>query len=276
MADGCLSIAHRRAAGSFVRLHRSSEGRLDTTLSTPPREDFAYTPATQSPNDAPVLHGAAPAWPLWQRVLFRFFCVYFVLQVEPWNFFRAIPGVSFVLRPYDAATDWLVRTGNAPVFHVRETLVPQNGSGDTSYAWAQLWVFLSLAAVACIVWSVIDRKRLQYDRASYWLRLIVRYYIAGAALSYGIIKLFMLQMPFPTVSQLATPLGDLLPMRFSWLFIGYSAPYQIFSGAMETVAGLLLLPRRTVTAGLFAATGAFTNVVMINYAYDVPVKLYAS
>jgi len=83
-------------------------------------------------------------------------------------------------------------------------------------------------------------------------------------------------MPFPALSQLATPLGDLLPMRFSWLFIGYSAPYQFFSGAMETVAGLLLLYRRTITAGLFAATGAFLNVVMINLAYDVPVKLYAA
>ena len=83
-------------------------------------------------------------------------------------------------------------------------------------------------------------------------------------------------MPFPALSQLATPLGDLLPMRFSWLFIGYSAPYQFFSGAMETMAGLLLLYRRTVTAGLFAATGAFLNVVMINLSYDVPVKLYAS
>src|SRR4051812_13946636 len=83
-------------------------------------------------------------------------------------------------------------------------------------------------------------------------------------------------MPFPTLSQLATPLGDLLPMRFSWLFIGYSVPYQFFSGAMESLAGLLLLYRRTVTAGLFAATGAFMNVVMINLAYDVPVKLNAA
>ena len=54
-------------------------------------------------------------------------------------------------------------------------------------------------------------------------------------MSYGIIKLFVLQMPFPQLSQLATPLGDLLPMRFSWLFIGYSVPYQFFSGAMETI-----------------------------------------
>ena len=105
------------------------------------------------------------AWPLWQRVLFRFLCVYLVFQVEPWNFFRAIPGVSLLFRPYDAAMDWLVRTANAHVFHVRETLVPQNGSGDTSYAWAQLWLFLSLAVVACVVWSVIDRKRPHYDRA---------------------------------------------------------------------------------------------------------------
>jgi hypothetical protein len=123
---------------------------------------------------------------------------------------------------------------------------------------------------------MLDRKRTDYDRLAFWLRTIVRYYIATAALSYGIIKLFLLQMPFPALSQLATPLGDLLPMRFSWLFIGYSAPYQFFSGAMETTAGLLLLYRRTVTAGLFAATGAFLNVVMINLSYDVPVKLYAS
>src|SRR5678816_2514199 len=104
--------------------------------------------------------------------------------------------------------------------------------------------------------SLLDRKRTRYDRLAFWLRMIVRYYIATAALSYGIIKLFRLQMPFPSMSQLATPLGDLLPMRFSWLFIGYSAPYQFFSGAMETLAGLLLLYRRTVTAGLFAASSA--------------------
>src|SRR6185436_452574 len=169
-----------------------------------------------------------------------------------------------------------VTAANANVFHVRDTLVPVNGSGDTSWAWTQLWLYLTIAAIACVVWTIADRKRTSYTRALYWLRLIVRYYIASAALSYGIIKLFLLQMPFPAISQLATPLGDLLPMRLSWLFIGYSTPYQIFSGAMETVAGLLLLNRRTVTAGLFAATGAFLNVVMINLSYDVPVKLYSS
>jgi hypothetical protein len=44
---------------------------------------------------------------------------------------------------------------------------------------------------------------------------------------------------------------------------------------METVAGLLLLFRPTITAGLLLAMGAFLNVVMINLSYDVPVKIFA-
>ena len=234
--------------------------------------EFSPLAVAPPPAEAPPV----PVWPHWQRILFRFFCVYFVLQVAPWNWFGAIPGASFLLRYYFRAVDWAVRAGNAQLFHVRETLVPVNGSGDTSWAFAQLCLYLLIAAVVCVVWTIVDHKRTHYERPAYWLRMIVRFYVARAALSYGIIKLFLLQMPFPQLSQLATPLGDLLPMRFSWLFIGYSAPYQFFSGAMETTAGVLLLYRRTVTAGLFAATGAFMNVVMINLAYDVPVKLYAS
>ena len=243
---------------------------MSETTTRPALTSFAPTTA-----DTPI---AEPqnVWPQWQRALFRFFCVYLVLQIAPWDWFRAIPGVPFIIRGWFKGVDATVHFANAHIFHVRDTLVPVNGSGDTSWAWTELWLYLSVAAIACVVWTILDRKRPNYERLSYWLRLIVRYYIASAALSYGIIKLFFLQMPFPALSQLATPLGDLLPMRFSWLFIGYSHPYQFFSGAMETTAGLLLLNRRTVTAGLFAGTGAFMNVVMINLAYDVPVKLYAS
>jgi hypothetical protein len=221
----------------------------------------------------------AAAWPLWQRIFFRFFFVYLLLQTGPWEFFDGIPWLGRVIgrvtRYYDRADDWAVHAANARFFHVREKLIPMNGSGDTSYAWAQLWLFLCVAAAVCLIWSLLDRRRANYARLLYWLRTFTRYYIASAALSYGIIKLFKLQMLFPTLSQLATPLGDFLPMRFSWLFIGYSNSYQFFSGAMETIAGLLLLRRNTVTLGLFAATGAFLNVVMINLSYDVPVKMFS-
>src|SRR5262249_42923784 len=106
--------------------------------------------------------------------------------------------------------------------------------------------------------------------------LFTRYYVALVALSYGIIKLFALQMPFPNLSQLATPLGDFLPMRLSWMFIGYSQPYQFFSGAMEVLAALLLLYRKTATLGVLMACAVFTNVMVLNLSYDIPVKIYSA
>ncbi|MEP6764562.1 MAG: hypothetical protein ABJB66_09645 [Gemmatimonadaceae bacterium] len=217
----------------------------------------------------------AQPWPLWQRVLFRFFSIYLLLQIAPWNWLFAIPGVGKILGPFNQLFDWGVQFTNTHFLHIANPLVQPNGSGDTSWAWTEMAMFLGLAIIGTLLWSILDNKRPDYRRSAYWFRTIVRYYIAAAALSYGLIKIFALQMTFPTLSQLATPLGDLLPMRLSWLFIGYSTPYQMFSGVMETVAGLLLLSRRATTLGLIAALGAFMNVWMINLAYDVPVKIYA-
>ena len=215
-------------------------------------------------------------WPAWQRVLFRVGFVYLLLQMAPWTWLDGVPGVAAVTGYAGRLDAWAVEGANARAFHVRPTLVPPNGSGDTSYAWAQLWLYLAVALAAGLAWTALDWRRPAYPRLLYWLRTLVRYWLASSALAYGVIKVFALQMPFPTLSQLATPLGDFLPMRLSWLFIGYSRPYQVFSGLVEVAAGLLLLRRSTVTLGLMVAAGAFLNVLLINLSYDVPVKLYAS
>ena len=214
-------------------------------------------------------------WPAWRKIIFRFFFVYLFFQVAPWSWLRIIPGVDYILGFYDKLINWMVETANAKVFHVRQALVPLNGSGDTSYGWAQTWLFISLAGIGCILWSLLDRKRAGYNLVNYWLCLFTRYYIAMIAFSYGILKLFAMQMYFPNLSQLATPLGDFLPMRLSWMFIGYSSPYQVFSGVMEVIAGVLLLYRRTTTFGVLFATTVFLNVMMLNLCYDIPVKIYS-
>jgi hypothetical protein len=219
-------------------------------------------------------------WPQWQRLLFGFLFIYLVLQIGPWDWFSQVPYIGPAFRHVSGyvniADIWAVHHANDYVFHVRPTLVPVNGSGDTSYAWTQFYIYLCIAAFGAAVWTLIDWRRPNYDRLAYWLRTLVRYYIAMFAISYGVIKIFALQMGFPTLSQMSTTLGDFLPMRFSWMFIGFSTKYQVFSGLAETVAGLLLLYRRTATIGLLIATGAFLNVVMINMSYDVPVKLFAA
>src|SRR5262245_11164072 len=102
-------------------------------------------PAASEPVAVPVEpERPAAAWPFWQRVLFRFVFVYLLLTISPWDWFTAIPGVPLVLKYPQQAADWAVRRGNDLAFHVRPTLIPVNGSGDTSYAYAQLWLLLSV------------------------------------------------------------------------------------------------------------------------------------
>jgi hypothetical protein len=65
-------------------------------------------------------------------------------------------------------------------------------------------------------------------------------------------------------------------MHLLWTFMGYSLPYNIFTGLAESVGGALLFFRRTTLAGALVLVAVMTNVVMLNFCYDVPVKLYSS
>ncbi len=216
-------------------------------------------------------------WRLIHKLCFRFFFIYFLLHIAPWTWLDGIiPGIDYVTGYYRSFIIWLVKNCNQLFFHFANSTVENNGSGDTSFNWEEVFTYLIIAFAGMIVWSIIDRKRTDYMKASYWLNTFLRYFIIMMCMSYGINKLFALQMPFPNNSQLATPLGDFLPMRLSWMFIGYSAPYEIFSGAMEVLAGLLLLNRKTITLGLFTATAVFINIMVLNFCYDIPVKIFSA
>lgn len=217
-------------------------------------------------------------WNLLQKILFRFFFIYFILYTSPWESLAIIPGIGYLVGLYNQGLEWLVIKTNEHLFqvfgvkHVRQVF---NGSGDTSYAWAANCFMLLVAVIGAGIWSLADRKRPGYRQLNYLLCLFIRYSLALIAFGYGMDKIFAMQMPFPMISQLATPLGDLLPMRLSWLFIGYSTPYQVFSGAMEVLVAVLLLYRRTATLGVLIATAVFVNVMMLNLCYDIPVKLFS-
>lgn len=217
-------------------------------------------------------------WTFMQKMLFRFFFIYFILYTSPWNSLSVIPGISYLLDLYNSGLEWLVIKTNEYLFHVfgiKYVKPVFNGSGDTSYSWAENYFLLLVAAAGALIWWLADRKAKSYRQLNYLLCLFIRYSLALIAFGYGIIKIFALQMPFPSMSQLATPLGDLLPMRLSWMFIGYSTPYQVFSGVMELLVAFLLLYRRTATLGTLIAAAVFINVMVLNLSYDIPVKLFS-
>ncbi|OOG78070.1 hypothetical protein [Algoriphagus sp. A40] len=208
-------------------------------------------------------------------ISFRFAFIYYLIYFNPLSILGGIPFLTWLPALITIPLDALVYFLNDHLLQIRPTLVPMGGSGDTSFGWAQLCTYLILAAVGALIWTIFDRKKTAYPVLHYWLCLIVRYSLAGIAFSYGILKVFAMQMYFPNLSQLATPLGDYLPMRFSWMFIGYSEPYQIFSGVAEVTVALLLIWRRTALLGALLAIGVFANVAMLNLSYDIPVKIYS-
>lgn len=152
---------------------------------------------------------------------------------------------------------------------------PPTGSGDTLDDWMLNVAYISIALIVTLIWSILGRRQQHYHKLNTILKIGLRYYLALIMFSYGISKLFVLQMPYPSLAQFYTPLGDFTPMRFTWMYLGYSAPYQFFGGFLETLGGLLILFRKSLLSGLLILLGVMGNVFLLNLFYGVPVKLYS-
>lgn len=216
-----------------------------------------------------------PAWGPVKRILFRCLFVYTVLYTFPFPL-EVIPSYGEILtQPYtdlwNAAVPWV----GERVFGVKVLHRPL-GSGDTTYNYVQLFCYLVLTLAAAAVWTALDRKRAGYARLHEWLRVYVRFVLATAMIGYGAAKLIPSQMVPPWPSNLVHPIGDASPMGLVWTFMGLSVSYMVFTGASEMLGGLLLVFRRTALLGALVCIAVMSNVVMINFSYDVPVKLYSS
>lgn len=221
-------------------------------------------------------------WNLLQRVAFRFVAAYFILYNLPSpghaDLLRTIPGGAWVFGPYVKMWRAFVPWVATHVFGLSgpATVYPAvNGSGDSTLDYVQNFCFVAIAAMATLLWSVLDRRRPNYRRMNYWVRLWVRYSLAITLFSYGFAKVFPLQFRAPGFGRLISTYGDSSPMGILWTFMGASVAYTIFSGAMEVIGGALLLWRRTATIGAFFSAAVMTNVFVLNMCYDVPVKLYS-
>ena len=171
----------------------------------------------------------------------------------------------------------LVEWANKYVLHTPYSMVnTNNGSGDTGYNYIEEFVIEVLAFIICIVWSLFDHKRSEYTKLHYWLRVLVRYSLAFALVGYGYAKIFKTQFPTPTLSRLAETYGDSSPMGLAWTFFGFSKPFNFFMGFFEAIGGILLFFRRTTLLGACISCTVLVNIVLINFCYDVPVKLYSS
>jgi hypothetical protein len=149
-----------------------------------------------------------------------------------------------------------------------------SGSGDKTSDWVLLLCHLAISVAATVVWTLFDRRQ-EYRALNEWLRVALRFCAGWTMVVYGAVKVVKLQFPDPSLGRLLEPLGDFSPMGLLWTFMGYSVPYNFFAGVCE-LFGIFLFFRRTTTLGAILTAAVMSNVVMLNFAYDVPVKLLSA
>jgi hypothetical protein len=216
---------------------------------------------------------AEVSWSRAQLIGFRFLFVFMTLFIYIDN--NGAYPYFYYLYPSQALHVIIPWVGKNILNLSYEVIVFTNGSGDTTYDYVIVFTIALVSFVGMIIWSLLDRKRTNYAALLYWLTVAVRFYIALMLISYGLVKVFKTQFPFPGLYRLTQPYGDSSPMGLAWTFLGFSTGYNLFMGFAE-VASVLLLFRRTVTLGAIICLMTTANVMAVNYFYDVPVKILST
>ena len=228
-------------------------------------------------------------WSFVTRLAFRFAFCYFMLyalccgnatlwQVIPFHIGEHLN--QWFSWPFSHGAQWL----GQHLFHLTGVgaTLHSTGSGDTILNWIAAGIMLSVAILATILWTALAelrspaRRSLAYPKLFFWFRLTIRLTLGFAMLTYGLAKLFPLQMALPSLAVLNEPLGNTSPMTMLWTLIGLNPVYEMICGAAECAAGVLILFRRTALLGTLLTAFLTTNIVLYNFCYDVPVKLYAA
>jgi hypothetical protein len=225
---------------------------------------------------SPSTIGSGSTWGALRRVVFRFGFVYWLLFCIP-MITTQVSGLDWIGEDYSGSWNTFVAWVAKHVLHIgHELILATNGSGDKTGDYVALLCYAAIALLASVVWSLLDSRRLEHDRLLAIRRVILRYSLAFVMLGYGLVKVFAGQFSPPSSYRLLQPYGESSPMGLLWTFMGASPAYVVFSGCAETLGAVLLLFRRTTTLGALVLGAVLTNVVMLNFCYDVPVKINSS
>jgi hypothetical protein len=263
-----------------VRGTRSKDracGRVPSAVTAQSAQSIPLDPASDAQRDSAIsMPTEDGGWSLPKRLGFRFLFAYFVLGNGP-GVLGYVPYVGEALdRWFEPGARLVVSFVGQYVFR---TPIPhsaeQNGSGDTTGDYVRVFCLVVLAAIAAVAGELAHPRR-DLRPAVEPLRTWARYILAAALLGYGSVKIVKLQFPAPDAGDLLTPLAERSPMGLLWTFMGFSTAYCAFGGIAEVVPGVLLLFRRTATLGSFLAAAVLTNIVLLNFTFDVPVKIYSA
>ncbi|HKC37023.1 MAG TPA: hypothetical protein VKB95_13205, partial [Chitinophagaceae bacterium] len=188
---------------------------------------------------------SSPAkWFLYTGIFFRWLCVYLLFANE------------------------------SDEFEFTASILPD---GYTEFTWAAMIGvgFALLLTFAEIIWihfkkntdpAAIKRHDLN--------QLAVRYFLAFIFFSYGISKLLGQQFT-STYTMMDQSLAKANGFLLTWRFFDYSYSYKFFIGFGQVAASILFLSRRTTTLAAIIFLPIISNIVYVNFAFDIDVKFFS-
>ena len=209
-----------------------------------------------------ISNGVNNDWSNRDKLLLRFFTLFFTVQIIPvdFRFYQELFSI-------DAPTINFYH-----LFKIAHYYPHFFGSESFSN-----WVIAAvLATIGTLAWSLRANDKINYEVLYYWLRVVLRYRLAIGIVAYGIIKAFPLQMPYPSLSNLHTNYGDFYAWKIYFHTLGIAQGYEVFLGAVEILAGALLLCRTTTTFGAGIIVGFTGNVFAANLAYHAGEQVYSA
>ncbi|PIF43566.1 hypothetical protein CLU96_0475 [Chryseobacterium sp. 52] len=191
-------------------------------------------------------------------VFFLLFILFFPLDFL-WNFQEKMS--LFLWR--DLA-EWMAQT----IFKTVPARI--DFSSDSISMFALVIILLAVSALSALL---IGKRH--HRNFFYLSKEIIILYLAVVLMKYGLDKIFKAQFYLPEPNILYSRLGNLDKDILFWSTMGTSRFYSVATGALELLAALLILFRKTRTPGLLVCIGILINIFLINIGFDISVKLFS-
>ncbi len=206
-----------------------------------------------------------------KRIILFWLVLFVLLFIISFPFtLHHIPSIPALIAPF---SERLVRWSANNLFHIKQPYIYELLS-DSTGLYIHVFNLLVFSLVIAIPLAYRGRGW-KLKSLKYWFSTVVAYYLSLQLFIYGLNKVFKWQFYLPEPNTLYTSVGGTHLDLLFWSVMGASYPYTLFSGIIEVLPACLLLFKRTRLLGAIIAFAVMVNVVMINFSFDISVKVFS-
>ena len=177
-----------------------------------------------------------------------------------------------LLLPFDYALfDPFIKVLQAPFYWLLTLIDDSLVFESDTYGMFTLFAFALLLGINSekLVGYILRKRNLESKNV---LQLVLGGILFFFLVKYGWDKVVKMQFYLPEPNTVYTPFGQLSKDIAFWSVTGSSYSYNVFLGISELLVALLLLFNRTRFFGSILSIVTFTQIVWINFSFDISVK----